>query len=146
MTLKTLIENYWQGGLVGLIILSGLIQVAPIKLNPWSWLAKRIGKAVNGEVIEHVGNLQKALNKHIEDDERETAINKRNRILRYADEVRRGESHTKSSFDSIIADIDAYEDYCEKHPSFRNSMTVHASRLIFEKYDSLLANNDFEKE
>ena len=38
-----------------------LIQIAPIKLNPWSALAKAIGRAINGEVITKVDRLEREL-------------------------------------------------------------------------------------
>ena len=31
-----------------------LVQIAPIKINPWSWIGKCIGKCINGEVIKEV--------------------------------------------------------------------------------------------
>ena len=34
-----------------------LVQVSPIKVNPWSWLARKIGRAINGEVIDRVDRL-----------------------------------------------------------------------------------------
>ena len=34
------------GGGVTVVLLS-LIQIAPVQLNPWSWIAKRIGRAIN---------------------------------------------------------------------------------------------------
>ena len=37
------------GGGVTVVLLS-LIQIAPVQLNPWSWIAKRIGRAINAEV------------------------------------------------------------------------------------------------
>ena len=34
-----------------LVILMTLMQIAPIKVNPWSAIGKMIGKALNGDVI-----------------------------------------------------------------------------------------------
>lgn len=42
-----------------LVILMTLIQVAPIKVDPWTWLGKKIGKIINGEVIKKVEELEK---------------------------------------------------------------------------------------
>ena len=44
-----------------LIALSVVIQITPIKFNPWSWVASKIGKAINKDVIEKVGNLEKEI-------------------------------------------------------------------------------------
>ncbi len=43
-------EEIATGGGILLVAMT-LIQIAPIKLNPWSALAKAIGRAINGEVI-----------------------------------------------------------------------------------------------
>lgn len=42
-----------------LVILMTLVQVAPIKVDPWTWLGKKIGKIINGEVIKKVEELEK---------------------------------------------------------------------------------------
>lgn len=36
-----------------------LVQIAPIKVDPWSWIAKKVGRAINGEVLEKFGELEK---------------------------------------------------------------------------------------
>ena len=45
------------GGGILLAVLT-VIQIAPIKINPWSALAKAIGRAINGEVIAKVDRLE----------------------------------------------------------------------------------------
>jgi len=36
-----------------------LIQIAPIKVDPWTWIARKIGHAINGEVLQKVETLEK---------------------------------------------------------------------------------------
>ena len=48
------------GGGILLAVLT-VIQIAPIKINPWSALAKAIGRAINGEVIAKVDQLERDL-------------------------------------------------------------------------------------
>ena len=50
MTIKELLLG--GGGL--LLILMTLVQIAPIKINPWTALAKAIGKAVNADVFNRL--------------------------------------------------------------------------------------------
>ena len=64
------VSTYLGDFLIYLVIGSGLIEVVPIKLNPWSWLAKRLGRAANGEVLSKVEAVSVALDKHVESDER----------------------------------------------------------------------------
>ena len=42
-----------------------LIQIAPVKINPWGALARWIGKAINGEVLDKLGRVEKRLDEHI---------------------------------------------------------------------------------
>ena len=53
-------ELFWSGGGMVLVLLS-LIEVSPIKVNPWSRLAKIIGHALNAEVLEQQKQTQKKL-------------------------------------------------------------------------------------
>jgi hypothetical protein len=48
-----------------LIAMSLLIEITPIKLNPWSWLAKKIGTAFNGAVMKEICNLKSDMGKEI---------------------------------------------------------------------------------
>ena len=43
--------------LAGLAAVSFLVQISPIKLNPWSWIARKIGKAINHEVVAKVEGI-----------------------------------------------------------------------------------------
>lgn len=66
------------------------------------------------------------------------------RILQCADEIRRGERHSKESFDQALADIKKYNAYCKNHPNYENDKTVISSKFIKDVYQKLLSDNDFE--
>lgn len=78
------------GGLVALLASSVVVQVAPIKLNPWTWLAKKIGRAINGEVTAQLAEISDKLDAHIYEDDKNDAKRARVRILRFADEILQG--------------------------------------------------------
>ena len=44
------IQEILAGGGGLLLILMTLVQIAPVKINPWSALAKAIGKAINADI------------------------------------------------------------------------------------------------
>ena len=67
------------------------IEIIPIKINPWTWLARRIGKAILGDVTEQLSGISEQLKSHIEEDARDKAKRLRVRILRFADELLQGE-------------------------------------------------------
>lgn len=145
----TLSEILAAGG-GGLLILVTLIQISPIEINPWSALAQLLGRAINGEVIGMLNELKEAqksntdrLNEHIRIDDERNADEHRARILRFNNELVREIPHTKEEFIDILADIDAYERYCEQHPDYKNNRAVHAIANIGRVYDDRLAKHDF---
>ena len=66
-----------------LVILMTLIQIAPIKVNPWSKIAKAIGKALNGDVMTKLNDVQERLDGHIRIDDERNADAHRVQILRF---------------------------------------------------------------
>ena len=130
------------GGGVLLAVLT-VIQIAPIKINPWSALAKAIGRAINGEVIAKVDQLERDLVGMNAAQEERDAINCRSRILHFGDETIHGVRHTKEHFDQILRDITTYERYCDDHPNFENNTTVLTSQRIKNIYEDCLKTADF---
>ena len=126
------LEEILLGGGGVLLAAMTLIQVAPIKVNPWSAVAKAIGRAINGEVIAKVDQL-----------ERDLVAMKAAQILHFGDETIHGVRHTKEHFDQILRDITSYEQYCENHPHFENNTTVLTSRRIKDIYEECMATADF---
>ena len=125
MSMKEFVET---GGSVLLIALT-LVQVAPIRINPWSAIARAIGKALNAD-----------LNEKMEANEAKTA---RYRILRFDDEIRHKTRHSKEHFDQIIEDVDTYERYCRDHPRFPNGKAVSAIDNVKRTYEKCKAENSF---
>ena len=135
-------EFITSGSGVVFIILT-LIQLAPIKINPWSAIGKAIGKAINNEVIEKVDNLDSEVKSLKSEVAENVAVDCRARILRFGDEVLHGERHTKDHFELILRDIKKNELYCEEHPKFENNVTELTSTRIAEIYKHCLDTNDF---
>jgi len=71
------------------------------------------------------------------------AIAARVRILHFSDEVMRKVKHSHESFDQALEDIDVYEDYCEKHPEFKNNKTVLSTQRIKSIYDKCMEECNF---
>lgn len=150
-----MLEHITVGTAVGwcgaaLLALSGLIEISKIKINPWSWLAKHIGRAINGELMskiddlhERVEYLSDKVDTSEERQEERDAKMARTHILRFGDEVRIGVKHSKESFDEVLSDITAYEAYCSAHPEFPNNRTRAAEGFITDTYDKCLRENSF---
>ena len=140
----------WSGA--GLFVLLYLIQISPIKINPWTALARWLGRAINGEVIKILDEVKTAqkdntdrLNEHIRMDDERNADEHRAKILRFNNELIREIPHTKEEFTDILADIDVYERYCKQHPEYKNNRASHAIDNIGRVYDERLAKHDFIK-
>lgn len=131
------------GTAVIVAFLATIIQIAPIKINPWSALARAIGRAINREVIEKVDKLEssvESLNNKVDESGAKTA---RARILRFGDEIIHGVRHSKEHFDDILDDMTDYEHYCKQHPDFKNDKTGLTSSLIKDTYKECLKKHDF---
>ena len=126
-----------------LIALLTLIQIAPIKINPWSAIAKTLGRAINKEMMDKLESLDKEMKQLRDATALESALNCRVRIIHFGDETLHGQKHTKEHFDQILRDIDKYEHYCNTHPEFENNVTVLTSARIKEIYQKRLADGDF---
>ena len=164
MDLMSLFDHLNRGalgwGVIAVAILS-CIQIAPIKLNPWSFMAKHLGKALTEEPCKIMaGNMSqletslveieksvRALEKKLEETEdkaeEDRAITARVRILRFNDELLRPMRHSKESFDQALEDVDRYENYCRAHPEFKNNKTVLSIANIKKVYKRQLATHDF---
>lgn len=121
--------------LIGAVaVLATVVQVSPIKIDPWTWLFRALGRALNHDTNEKVDKLSKDVSSLRAEMLERDAVNARVRILRFGDECRLGVDHSKDYFDQIEMDITAYENYCKEHPEFRNNMTS----LTIEHINSVL--------
>lgn len=126
-----------------IVAISGIIQFTPIKLNPWSWLGRKIGKALTGDLLEAVNGIRTEVDEIKEDMARGKAANQRTKIIRFGSEIRLREKHSKDYFDEIMQDITEYDQYCNQHPDFKNSITEASSEIIKETYKKCLEENSF---
>lgn len=149
----------YSGG--ALLLLLTFVEIVPIKINPWSWIAKKIGKALNQEIVEEVKALQTEHKEDQRENERRLTIvensqsefekyykqddakSARRRILSCADELRRGVEHSQEFFDDVLEDISYYNNYCKENPDFENMKAVVAIEFITEAYHNCLKENNF---
>lgn len=150
MQLLQLLRTYVSDIIAALALFSIVIEVAPIKINPWSFLAKKIGKAMNSDVLVRIDALDTKVNqldcyvKQLEQAQLECEAKRaRTRILRFGDEVRLNVKHSKDSFDEVLADITFYDTYCSTHPDFKNNRTKSTEKVIVDVYEDCLRNDSF---
>ncbi len=90
--------------------------------------------------------IEKKLDSHIDMDDRRTADGHRARVLHFNNELLRSIDHTKEEFIEVLAEIDAYERFCEDHPDYPNNRAVLAIENIRENYKERLKKHDFLQE
>lgn len=125
------------------LVLLSLIEVSPIKINPWSRLAKIIGHALNAEVLDSRSRPRKSWRSISKLMMSSNANLLRTQILRFNDELIDDKHHTREHFIEILAVIDAYEDYCRSHPDYKNNRCICAVANIKRVYNERLQKHDF---
>lgn len=91
-----------SAGGIGAVVILTLIQIAPIKINPWSAIAKAIGRAINGELMADV----KAIRADVDQNEIDRI---RWEILDFSNSCQNGRRHTKEEYGHIIKMHEKYE-------------------------------------
>ena len=146
MTLREIL----LGGGGGLVVVLTLIQISPIKFDPWTVIASAIGRALNKDVLDQLKILedeQQKLKAEVSSqkdlsDKRE-ADGWRADILRFNMELVKHTKHTREDFIEILDIIDKYKKYCDSHKDYENNRAVHAVANIERCYDDRLKNDDF---
>ena len=131
MELKTILE--YSGG--ALAILLTLIQITPIKINPWSAIARAIGRAINGDVLESL----KAAERRIDENEIDRL---RWEILDFANSCRNERKHTQEEFEHILDMHEKYEKILMRQHR-ENGKVTRAYEYIKHIYDKRNENNHF---
>ena len=92
----------------GIVILLSLIQISPLKLNPWDKLLGWFGKKLNGATEKRLEAVEKQI--------RDMWINThRQSILTFARECRADMHHDAEEWNHILSIADEYEVYCAKN-------------------------------
>ena len=93
-----------------------------------------------------IAAIEKKLDEHIATDDKRDADSHRVKILQFNNELLRSIDHTKEEFIEVLAEIDAYERFCDDHPDYPNNRAVLAIENIRENYKERLKKHDFLQE
>jgi len=127
--------------LVFLIALT-LLQIAPIKINPWSAILKWLGKQLNTDVIKKIDDVEKRLDEHVRDSMENELKARRVSILDFSSSIIRGVNYHREKFDFMIKECDSYEKYCKEH-DIKNGVAEASITEIRRIYSEHLRNADF---
>ena len=118
-----------------LVTLSVFIQIAPIKINPWSSLIKWIGKMLNGNLQQQVIELSNTIDENEKDRIRW-------QVLDFANSCRNGRRHTKDEFQHIITLNDKYAELL-KRTNDKNGYFDEEYKYIKELFRDCQSKNNF---
>lgn len=136
---------------------TALIQISPLKINPWTFVGSMLRKlwrgfcrSLNADVLSEIEKLKTDLQTtntdlatHIHDADYDKATQWRAKIIAFSDELRIGIGHSEEMFDEVLSTIDKYETFCRLHKDYPNSKAVTAIQRIRTNYAERLKNNDF---
>ena len=134
----------WVGHNIWQIILFGslFIQIAPIKINPWSALFKWIGKFMVGEACGKIDTLINGLSnleKEVKENEKDRI---RWEILDFANSCHNGRRHTRDEFRHIDKLNKKYIKLLEDTNDSNGEFEVEYE-YIKELYAERIKKNDF---
>ena len=112
-----------------------LVEIAPIKINPWSKFFRWIGNAMLGEFKKEMQDFKA-------DQEERNAVDMRWKIIDFANSCRRGEKHSKDAWRHCLDQIAKYEKYTEDH-GIVNGVIDADSEYLHTVYIERNKKNDF---
>ena len=127
------------------ILLLTVIQVTPIKLNPWDKILTWLGNHMNADIVKRVDVIEGKLDEHIRDSASERIRKTRADILVFGNECMRGTPHTKEQFDFVLSECDQYEGHMES-TNTPNGVAKATIKEIRRLYAKNLRDNTFLKE
>lgn len=129
--LKFCTDNPW----ITLIGTVTIIQVAPIKVDPWSTLLSWIRRGILGELETDVKELKR-------DFDEEKVNSKRWNILDFANSCRNGRLHTREEWQHVIAQLKEYEVLTEVK-GIENGVIEEEAKYLRKLYAERNEKNDF---
>lgn len=149
MAIIEAISEMTVGEVVGYIALflagaATVVEKTSKTIKPLTKLARAIGRAINGEVMEEVKQLKKDLQNMKETEDERNAKAARSRVLRFGDELTHDVHHSKEHFDDVLRDITDYKNYCDTHPNFENDQMHETAEYVKATYRECLKNHSFK--
>ena len=127
------------------VLLLTIIQIAPIKINPWDKILVWFGNHMNADIVRRVDVIEEKLDEHIRDSSEERIRKIRADILDFGNACMNGRPHTKEEFEFVISECDAYEKHIEKM-QIRNGVSTATIKEVRRLYEKHLRENTFLKE
>ena len=121
--------NYLSTGGLSLVLLLSLVQISPIKLNPWDSIFSWLGKKLNRETDERIATLQTQVQGMWINSHRHT-------ILRFARECRAGIDHSPDVWTNVLNVAEEYEAFVHEN-SVTNGIITQDTVYLRNLYQKL---------
>lgn len=117
-----------------LVIVLSLVEISPIKFNPWKWLRSFLELPTRLEKLEHEFNDDRAFRWR-------SLIFNRSRTIEKS--FQKGELLRREEWEDTIDTISNYEKYCENNPQFKNELATQTIAYVKKQYQYALEYNMF---
>ena len=140
MTITELFEKITAGEMAGwvlaaLIVLLSLIQVSPLKLNPWDNIFAWVGKKMNGATEKRLSEVEKQVSDMWINHHRQC-------ILTFARECRSGISHSSDEWSNVLNVAEEYEQYV-REKRITNGIIHQDTQYLRKLYQELSMEHKF---
>lgn len=133
-----------------------LIEIVPIKINPWSGILKWIGKVVNAEdrkniekinnkidkMQEHQTSIENSVTEMKHEIEEDKAKEKRWHILDFVNSCRHGRTHTREEWNHVISELADYETFTERK-GIKNGVIEEDAKYLRKLFQENNEKNNF---
>lgn len=126
-----------------------LIEIVPIKINPWKSLLKWIGNVVNAEdrkqikeIKDELNDVRRDLSEMKHEREEDKAKQMRWHILDFANACRHGRTHTREAWNHAIMELREYEAYTERK-KITNGVIEEDAKYLRELFQENNRTNNF---
>lgn len=112
-----------------------IVEIVPIKINPWTSILQWIGNKVNGDLKREITDLKREF-------ELKNAADMRWDILDFANACRNGRKHCREEWNHVIDQVKEYESYV-KEKDIDNGVMEEETKYLRRLYQELIEKNGF---
>lgn len=138
-------ENGVAYGVLVVLASMTIIQISPIKIDPWKFLFEKIGSWLNSALISRVDSIERKLDNHIVEYEHDKLEGMRTKILDFANACMNNRKQTREAYAFMLKICDSYEQYIQEN-GYRNGEVSLAMEEIRRLYAKNRQENSFLKE
>jgi len=126
-----------------IIVLMTIVQISPIKIDPWTKIIKWFSSSLFKDVNKKLDCLEQKLDAHIKESDERDLRKRRESILDFASAIAVDRRRfSKEQYEQMLRECDEYLMYCEKK-QFKNAVAEESIDLIRELYSAQLSENSF---